>query len=73
MNRHLKEYITYTSDAYTCDNARYTYDVSVNHNPSFIINYGLRYYKMQLPSITRLNLNVEYNRYRDQRFFYAVV
>jgi outer membrane receptor protein involved in Fe transport len=61
--------MTYTSGAYTIDNVKYTYDISINRNPSFLNNYGLRYYRTQLPSITRINLNVEYNILRELRFF----
>ncbi len=36
---------------------------------TFLNNYGLRYYNTQLPSITRLYLNVEYTMLKDLRFF----
>ena len=61
--------ITYTSGAYSTDQVRFTYDVLINRNFTFTNNYGSRYYKNQLPSITRLNLDLEYTMHKDLRFF----
>jgi outer membrane receptor protein involved in Fe transport len=61
--------ITYTSGAYVSDQARSTYDRAANRYQVNINNYGARYYKTQLPSITRVNLNLDYNIHRDLRFF----
>ena len=61
--------ITYTSGAYSTDQVRFTYDVLINRNFTFTNNYGSRYYKNQLPSSTRLNLDLEYTMHKDLRFF----
>jgi outer membrane receptor protein involved in Fe transport len=61
--------ITYTSGAYVTDQAKSTYDRALNLYQANINNYGARYYKTQLPSITRLNLNLEYVLLKDLRFF----
>jgi outer membrane receptor protein involved in Fe transport len=61
--------LTYTSGAYSTDFVRYTYDVFINRNSTFLDNYGIRYYNTQLPSITRINLNLEYTMHKDLRFF----
>jgi outer membrane receptor protein involved in Fe transport len=61
--------MTYTSGAPTIDYVKYTYDFFINNNFSNFINYGFRYYKTQLLSVTRFNLNVEYDLYKDLRFF----
>ena len=39
--------------AYSTEQMKYIYDVLINRNMTFLNNYGLRYYKTQLPSITR--------------------
>jgi len=46
-----------------------TDDVLINRNMTFLNNYGLRYYKTQLPSITRLYLNMEYTMHKVLWFF----
>jgi outer membrane receptor protein involved in Fe transport len=61
--------ITYTSGAYVSDQARSNYDRAVNVYAANFNNYGARYYKTQLPSITRVNLNIDYNILSDLRFF----
>jgi len=60
---------TQNYDAYSTDQVKYTYDVLINGNMTFLNNYGLRYYSTQLPSNTRMNLNMEYTMHRDLRFF----
>jgi outer membrane receptor protein involved in Fe transport len=61
--------MTYTSGATAIDQVRSNYDLSMNRYQSNFNNYGSRYYNTQLPSITRMNLNVEYTMHRDLRFF----
>ena len=61
--------MTYTSAAYTIDQVRMLYDVSKNLYQGNINNYGARYYKTQLSSITRINVNIEYTMLKDLRFF----
>ena len=61
--------ITYTSGAYVSDQARSNYDKAVNLYAANIATYGARYYNTQLPSITRVNLNLDYNIHKDLRFF----
>ena len=56
-------------DAYSADQVKHIYDVLRNRNMTFLDNDGLRYYNTQLPSIARMNLNMEYTMNRD----YAVV
>jgi outer membrane receptor protein involved in Fe transport len=61
--------ITYTSGAYSNDDVKSTYDISINRNNTFTNTYGPRYYKTQLPSVTRINLNLEYKMGIDLRVF----
>jgi len=61
--------MTYTSGATAIDYVRSNYDRAMNLYQSNFNNYGERYYNTQLPSITRMNLNVEYTMHRDLRFF----
>ena len=61
--------MTYTSGAYTLDYVKAIYDFYINGNLSNLNNYGFRYYKTQLPSSAKINLNLEYNVHKDLRFF----
>jgi len=61
--------MTYTSGPYASDQVKSNYDKAANRYQSNLNNYGLRYYKTQLSSITRFNLNVEYTLLKDLRFF----
>ena len=61
--------MTYTSGAYTIDYVKSIYDFYINGNFSNLNNYGLRYYKTQLSSSTKINLNLDYNVHKDLRFF----
>ena len=61
--------ITYTSGAYTLDNVKAIYDFYINGNFSNLNKYGLRYYKTQLSSSAKINLNLEYTIHKDLRFF----
>ena len=61
--------MTYTSGAYTIDYVRSIYDFYINGDFSNLNNYGLRYYKTQLSSSTKINLNLEYNVHKNLRFF----
>ena len=61
--------MTYTSGAYSLDRAKLLDDLTRGRYATNFGSGGDRYYKMQLPSITRLYLNLEYTMHKDLRFF----
>ena len=61
--------MTYTSGAYAIDNVKVIYDLSISRDLSNLNNYGIRYYKTQLSSSAKINLNLEYTIHKDLRCF----
>jgi hypothetical protein len=54
------------------DNFRYIYDLAVYHDFSNINQYGVRYYMIEYPSVTKFNLNLDYQIIQALGFFMQV-
>jgi outer membrane receptor protein involved in Fe transport len=61
--------MTYTSGAYTVDLMKTLSDLTTGRYGANYSMGGDRYYKTQLPSVTRLYLNIEYTIVKELRFF----
>ena len=61
--------LTYTSGAYVLDLMKTLSDLTTGRFGANFARGGERYYKTQLPSSTRLYLNIEYTMLKDLRFF----
>jgi outer membrane receptor protein involved in Fe transport len=64
--------ITYADGMRSNDNFRYIYDLAVYHDFSNINQYGVRYYMIEYPSVTKFNLNLDYQIIQALGFFMQV-
>jgi outer membrane receptor protein involved in Fe transport len=65
----ISSQVTYTNGAYTFDRVKQIYETTINGNFSNFNENGLRYYKVQNPSKTMINLNFDYNVLQQLRVF----